>query len=104
MCIQKGGRRRFNRNERSSDGLKLSKRMERMDLAAFPSSRDAKLMLTPMQQRQIQKPQRKCAEVCMDLLAAECVRLFSSQQPGGPTAAAAMEAVGIRVGKQLAER
>ena len=65
----------------------------------------------PPQQSSTQQPQastsgRKCAEVCMDLLAMESVRLFASQGPeaGGPPAAASLEAIGIRVGKQLAER
>lgn len=44
-----------------------------------------------------------CAEVCLELLLLESVRLLSSQQTG-PSAAAAFEAIGIRVGKQLAER
>jgi len=50
----------------------------------------------------------RCAEVCMDLLSMETTRFFSKgsrgQGDGGPPAAAALEAMGIRVGKQLAER
>ncbi|KAG2451664.1 hypothetical protein HYH02_003444 [Chlamydomonas schloesseri] len=49
------------------------------------------------------KPARRCAEVCLELLCAESVRLFHDKQ-SGPAAAAALEAVGYRVGQQLAER
>jgi hypothetical protein len=48
-------------------------------------------------------PPAKCAEVCLDLLAGEAVRFFSAKQYG-PAAAAALQAVGFRVGRQLAER
>eukprot|EP00798_Chlamydomonas_sp_ICE-L_P004067 gene4067-14156_t len=48
-------------------------------------------------------PRRRCAEVCMDLLAIEALRTFSEKQRG-PAAGAALEAVGVRVGHQLAER
>jgi hypothetical protein len=39
----------------------------------------------------------------MELLATEVVQFFSEQQYG-PAAAAALQAVGVRVGRQLAER
>ncbi|KAF8063037.1 trappc6b [Scenedesmus sp. PABB004] len=48
-------------------------------------------------------PPRKCAEVCLELLAAEAVALFGAKQ-SGPAAPAALQAVGFRVGRQLAER
>ena len=57
----------------------------------------------PGAQQQQQLKRRKCAEVCFELLALEALRNFSAQSTG-PTAAAAMEAVGFRVGRQLAER
>jgi hypothetical protein len=69
-------------------------------------------MAAPQQQQQQQlKPapqapqrkQRKCAEVCLDLLATEAVCFFSARQYG-PAAPAALEAIGFRVGRQLAER
>lgn len=41
--------------------------------------------------------------MCLDLLLMESVRLFHEKQ-SGPAAAAALEAVGFRVGQQLAER
>ena len=41
--------------------------------------------------------------MCLELLCAESVRLFHAKQ-SGPAAAAALEAVGYRVGQQLAER
>ncbi len=59
-----------------------------------------------VQQLQLQaplRPQRKCAEVCLELLSIEAVQLFSGKQYG-PSAAAALQAVGFRVGAQLAER
>lgn len=46
---------------------------------------------------------KKCAEACLELLSIETVRLFCERQTG-PSAAAALEAVGFRVGRQLAER
>ena len=46
---------------------------------------------------------RKCAEVCMELLTIEAVRYFTDRD-NGPAAAAALEAVGFRVGRLLAER
>lgn len=46
---------------------------------------------------------KRCAEVCLELLCAESVRFFTEQQ-GGPAAAAALEAIGFRLGQQLAER
>ncbi|GFR45946.1 hypothetical protein Agub_g7412 [Astrephomene gubernaculifera] len=49
------------------------------------------------------KPARRCAEVCLELLCVESVRIFHEKQ-SGPAAAAALEAVGFRVGQQLAER
>ncbi|KAG2489042.1 hypothetical protein HYH03_012480 [Edaphochlamys debaryana] len=49
------------------------------------------------------KPTRRCAEVCLELLCVECVRLFHDKQ-SGPAAAAALEAIGYRVGQQLVER
>lgn len=55
------------------------------------------------QQQQVVRPPPKCAEVCLDLLTAEAVRLFSDKQYG-PAAGAALQAVGFRVGRQLAER
>jgi hypothetical protein len=39
----------------------------------------------------------------MDLLATEAVQFFNEKQYG-PAAAAALQAVGVRVGRQLAER
>ncbi|GLI71679.1 hypothetical protein VaNZ11_016961 [Volvox africanus] len=51
----------------------------------------------------VKKPARRCAEVCLELLCVESVRLFHEKQ-SGPAAAAALEAVGFRVGQQLAER
>eukprot|EP00878_Enallax_costatus_P019702 GHUV01020794.1.p1 GENE.GHUV01020794.1~~GHUV01020794.1.p1 ORF type:complete len:152 (+),score=28.69 GHUV01020794.1:238-693(+) len=50
-----------------------------------------------------QRPPRKCAEVCLELLTTEAVKLFSEKQYG-PAAPAALQAVGFRVGRQLAER
>jgi hypothetical protein len=44
-----------------------------------------------------------CAEVCLELLTAEAVR-FYAQQDAGPSPAAALQAVGMRVGERLAER
>lgn len=55
------------------------------------------------QQQQQVRPQPKCAEVCLDLLTSEAVRFFSEKQYG-PAAGAALQAVGFRVGRQLAER
>ncbi len=46
---------------------------------------------------------KRCAEVCLELLCAESIRFFTEQQ-GGPAAAAALEAIGFRLGQQLAER
>ncbi len=46
---------------------------------------------------------RKCAETCLDLLTTEAVALFSDRDYG-PAAPAALQAVGFRVGRQLAER
>jgi hypothetical protein len=42
------------------------------------------------------------AYLCMDLLMLESVRLLSSAED--PGSSAALEAVGVRVGRQLAER
>lgn len=58
---------------------------------------------TTQVQQQQQRPPPKCAEVCLDLLTAEAVRFFSDKQYG-PAAGAALQAVGFRVGRQLAER
>lgn len=49
------------------------------------------------------RPQRRCAEVCLELLLAEAVQQFSEQRYG-PAGSAALQAVGFRVGRQLAER
>jgi hypothetical protein len=58
----------------------------------------------PQQQpQQVVRPPPKCAEVCLDLLTSEAVRFFSDKQYG-PAAGAALQAVGFRVGRQLAER
>jgi hypothetical protein len=65
-----------------------------------------------MQQQQQQPQQaaqkrRRCAEVCLELLLAEAVRTFGATEaglPGGPSSCAGLEAVGVRVGRQLAER
>ncbi|EFJ48044.1 hypothetical protein VOLCADRAFT_91209 [Volvox carteri f. nagariensis] len=51
----------------------------------------------------VKKPARRCGEVCLELLCVEAVRLFHEKQ-SGPAAAAALEAIGFRVGQQLAER
>lgn len=55
------------------------------------------------QQAQAVRAPPKCAEVCLDLLTSEAVRFFSEKQYG-PAAGAALQAVGFRVGRQLAER
>ena len=69
-----------------------------------------------MQHASLSDRKGRCAEVCMDLLAMETARFFSgagrqggsggplAKGYGGPPTAAALEAMGIRVGKQLAER
>ena len=44
-----------------------------------------------------------CAEVCVELLLIETVRLFYERQ-SGPAPSAALEAVGYRIGVQLVER
>ncbi|KAF6256660.1 transport protein particle component-domain-containing protein [Scenedesmus sp. NREL 46B-D3] len=46
---------------------------------------------------------RKCAEVCLDLLFTEAVQFFTEEHYG-PAAGSALQAVGFRVGRQLAER
>ncbi|GBF87775.1 trafficking particle complex subunit 6B [Raphidocelis subcapitata] len=56
----------------------------------------------PLQQS-APRQRRRCAEVCNDLLVAEAASLFTQRQYG-PAAPAALEAVGFRVGRQLAER
>jgi hypothetical protein len=53
--------------------------------------------------QQAPRQRRRCAEVCNDLLVAEAASLFTQRQYG-PAAPAALEAVGFRVGRQLAER
>lgn len=53
--------------------------------------------------QQAKQPRRRCAEVCLELMCIESVRFFNERQ-SGPAAAAALEAVGFRVGRQLAER
>lgn len=58
---------------------------------------------TAQQPAQTQAPRRRCAEVCLDLLTIEAARLFTERQQG-PAAAAALEAIGFRVGRQLAEK
>mmetsp|Transcript_12857 Transcript_12857/g.30512 ORF Transcript_12857/g.30512 Transcript_12857/m.30512 type:complete len:164 (+) Transcript_12857:86-577(+) len=45
---------------------------------------------------------RQCAESCLDLLILEVIRSYNNS--GRPPAAAALEAVGFRVGRQLIER
>jgi hypothetical protein len=55
------------------------------------------------QQQPAQRPRRRCAEACMESLANEAVRFFSEREYG-PAAPAALEAVGYRMGRQLAER
>jgi hypothetical protein len=74
---------------------------------SLPSPRQQHSTYTQQQQQQQQQmqaqPQRRCAEVCLDLLTIEAVSLFSTKQYG-PTPAAALQAVGFRVGRQLAER
>jgi hypothetical protein len=52
---------------------------------------------------QPQRQRRRCAEVCNELLTIEAVALFTQRQHG-PAAPAALEAIGFRVGRQLAER
>lgn len=47
---------------------------------------------------------RECSESCIDYLALELVAHYRSQQAGGPPLAAAIEAIGLRVGRQLIER
>ncbi|GAX76585.1 hypothetical protein CEUSTIGMA_g4031.t1 [Chlamydomonas eustigma] len=47
-------------------------------------------------------PKKRCADVCMELLLLESVHLYKNR--GAPAASAALEAIGMRVGKQLAER
>lgn len=60
--------------------------------------------MAPLQQQQPQQRQRRrCAEVCNELLTIEAVSFFTQRQYG-PAAPAALEAVGFRVGRQLAER
>ena len=46
---------------------------------------------------------RKCAEVCLDVLNIEAVKLFSERKIGIPVASS-LECIGFRVGRQLAER
>ena len=50
-----------------------------------------------------QRQRRRCAEVCVELLCFETAKMFV-QREDGPSAAAALEAIGFRVGRQLAER
>lgn len=52
---------------------------------------------------QLPQKKRRCAEVCVELLTIEAVRMFSERE-NGPPAAATLEAIGFRVGRQLAER
>jgi len=56
-----------------------------------------------LQQSQQQRSKRRCAEFCVDLLNTEAVKFFSERQYG-PAAPAALEAIGYRLGRQLAER
>eukprot|EP00877_Chromochloris_zofingiensis_P013904 jgi/Chrzof1/8768/Cz03g23230.t1 len=57
-----------------------------------------------LQSQQLSQPKkRRCAEVCVELLATEAVKHFNERQYG-PAAPAALEAIGFRVGRQLAER
>lgn len=52
---------------------------------------------------QLQQKKRRCAEVCVELLIIETVRMFSERE-SGPPPPATLEAIGFRVGRQLAER
>lgn len=47
---------------------------------------------------------RECSLSCLDYLTLELVRHYQQQQKGGATLQAALDAVGERVGRQLAER
>ncbi|MEW5311084.1 MAG: hypothetical protein WDW38_002827 [Sanguina aurantia] len=52
----------------------------------------------------LQQPKRRrCAEVCMELLSIEAVQLFTTRL-NGPAAPETLEAIGFRVGRQLAEK
>lgn len=46
---------------------------------------------------------KECAEVCLELLSMEMAR-SCRQRSAGPPASAALEAIGVRVGRQLIER
>lgn len=46
---------------------------------------------------------RECAESCLDFLVIEAVDLYRRAQ-SGPPASTALDAIGFRVGRQLAER
>lgn len=75
-------------------------------MSLLPSSSPRLQIGYPQSQQQQTQPTRptpKCAEVCLDLLTTEAVRFFSDKQYG-PAAGAALQAVGFRVGRQLAER
>lgn len=75
-------------------------------MSLLPSSSPRLQIGYPQSQQQPTQPTRptpKCAEVCLDLLTTEAVRFFSDKQYG-PAAGAALQAVGFRVGRQLAER
>jgi hypothetical protein len=50
----------------------------------------------------VYNPKKRCADVCMELLLLESVHHYKDR--GTPAASAALEAIGMRVGKQLAER
>lgn len=75
-----------------------------MSLASSPNVQTS--YTQPQQQQDpqlLQRPPRKCAEVCLELLFTEAVKLFQDKQCG-PAAPAALQAVGFRVGRQLADR
>lgn len=46
---------------------------------------------------------KECAESCLDFLYIELINTYRRQQ-SGPATAAAVDAIGFRVGRQLAER
>lgn len=46
---------------------------------------------------------KECSEACLELLSMELVRMYTAKEGGAP-ASSALEAIGVRVGRQLVER
>ena len=70
---------------------------------AYTQQQSQQLQQQQQPQQQQARQRRRCAEVCNELLNIEAVSFFTQRQYG-PAAPAALEAVGFRVGRQLAER